>query len=991
MKRIKALILAFAVAASGFGFTQSASGESPSALTGGFNEGIMSGSKRGDLYQYYYGKYKDSPRPDESVHIEAADFLRVYSDDEFGEFPDLEVKDFDSDNKRCLFWVNDLGKAEYEFEVNTSGNYNLEIFYHPLKGKNSSVDIGIRIDGKYPFSATKNIELDRYWSNGLTIFERDRKGNELLPVQTEYETWITYPVKDKEGLFNEPYFFYLEAGKHTLTIEGIRVETVFKTFVFKNYPEIVSYSAIKPTEEQINSTPAMPTNYLNDIGSSTQLILGQNPIYKSSSELTPTYDRTTYLVQPSNPTQIRYNTIGGASTGGTSTWSQSGQSASWEFSVPADGYYRFSAKIKQNSLRGFYSNRRVYIDGTVPCKEFDCQKFAYGTRWQQQRFTTDNTDKKAEDVYVYLTAGRHTITLEAIPGEIGETMQKLDGIVYSLNYYYRRILMITGPNPDELNPYYVDKQIPELLPAFEDIIRQLKEEKARIERYSSTGSEAATLQTMIVILQRCINKPDWIPMMRKTLQDNIISLSAWAREKSQQPLEIDYIEVATVHESFGNVKPNFFLELWFGWKAFIGSFFEDYTKLDDGGGVNVWVGLGRDQALVIKQLVDNDYNVSHENMPVAINLVQGSILEATLAGKGPEVALFIGGDFPVQLAARKLTVDLTEFSDYEEVVKSRFTEQLPTFFTYQGGVYGLPISQSFPMMFYREDILNELGVSPPETWDDFKTVIAVLNRARLEIGLLPPTSNLSSTIFEPGDTFAMLQLQTGLNFYNDDLTRTTFDQEASIEAFSLWTKFYTVYRFEQTYDPFSRFRTGEMPIVIQPYTFYNQLYAAAPEIKGLWNFAHVPGTVRKDENGREFVDFAASSSAFGAVIFEKTKDKQTAWEFLKWFTSDDIQTRYGKTMEAMLGPLGRFDTANINAAENLSWSASELRRLTEQRNACVEIPMIPANYSTTRQIKNAFRAVVNDNWWPRYALNSYNRDINAEIQRKNEEIRSYDD
>jgi hypothetical protein len=91
----------------------------------------------------------------------------------------------------------------------------------------------------------------------------------------------------------------------------------------------------------------------------------------------------------------------------------------------------------------------------------------------------------------------------------------------------------------------------------------------------------------------------------------------------------------------------------------------------------------------------------------------------------------------------------------------------------------------------------------------------------------------------------------------------------------------------------------------------------------------------------------------------------------------------------MLGPLGRFDTANINAIENLAWSAVELRKLTQQRDALVEIPMIPANYAATRHIKNAFRAVVNDEWLPRFAMNSYNRDINAEIERKNKELESY--
>ncbi|MCL1866330.1 MAG: extracellular solute-binding protein [Oscillospiraceae bacterium] len=947
--------------------------------------GIMGGSTRSDLYMYYYEQHSSKTRPSREVEIVMGKFDSTDINEN-----SYKVEDYDG-KKDCLIWNGDLGGVEYVFDVPESGIYNLEFLYYPIGGNNNSIKLEFYLNGEYPFSATRSIELDKYWKNEGEIKE-DAKQNHLLPNQIMYETWITYHVKDKEGLFNEPYFFYLEKGENTVRLEGIQVNGVaFASMTFKNYDEPQSYSEIKPSDSDIKSTAPIILDVTNDIKSNTILMQGETPLWRSSSELIPTYDRGTYQVSPQDPVLMRYNTVGG-----NGTWGKSGQALTWEFDVPADGYYRFSAKVKQSTLRGFNANRRVLIDGVVPVKEFENQKFGYSPRWYQQSFTTDNSDKKAEEIYIFLKEGTHTLTLEAVPGEIGETMQRLEADLFTLNYYYRRILMITSPNPDEYNPYHVDTAIPELLSEFDRIRTNLRAEKANIEKQAS-GSEAATLETMAVILDRCIRNPARIPMMQQALKDNIGSLSAWIREASRQPLELDYVEVATYNESFGKAKANFFKQLMFLWEGFIGSFLVDYTKLDDGKGLNVWVGLGRDQALALKHLVDGDFNMTHADSPVTINLVQGSILEATLAGKGPEVATFIGGDFPVQLAARNLTVDLSKFPDYKEIVEERFTEQLPVFFSYLGGVYALPLTQNFPMMFYRIDILEDLGVTPPRSWDEFIDAIAILNRQYLEIGLLPPTSNLSSTIFEPGDTFTLLQLQTGNNFYNEDKTRTTFDSEASVSAFSMWTRFYTVYKFPQTYDPFTRFRTGEMPIVIMPYTFYNQVNAAAPEIRGLWDFQHVPGTVQRDsvgkplldEDGKEIINIAASSGASGAIIFNKTPDKENAWDFLKWLTSDDVQTRFGGIMESMLGPLGRYDTANVNALGNLSWSTREIQKLTEQRDALVEIPMIPANYAATRHVKNAFRAVVNENQFPRFALSSYNRDIIAEIERKNRELSSY--
>ena len=957
--------------------------------------GLMAGSLRSDVYQYYYNDHKDKPRPNHEIVVKLSDYVAVRNNAELGLAPDYRVGGLTglggelSGAGELLIWRNDVGVFDYEFDVPESGIYHLEFHYQPIEGRNNSIELALRINDEHPFAATRNLELPKYWQNEGEI-ERDRRDNEMLPRQVQLETDIRIPLKDNEGLFNEPYFFYLEKGRNKLTLDGIKVNGVgFSSVTFKNYPALKPYVA--PSSEAIRNTPPLKAFQKNAIDSYTILLQGQTPFWRSTTELIPTYDNGTYLVEPSDARKIRYNTIGGEGS-----WSRPGQAATWSFEVPASGYYRISAKVRQNMLRGFAANRRVLINGEVPFEEFNAVKFPYSSKWYQQSFTTDTMDKKAEDAYVYLEKGTNTITLECVPGDIGEVMQRLSGDLFILNYYYRRILMIVGPSPDEFNPYHVEKQIPELLDVLAEMRDRLREEKANVEKYTTGGSEASTLETLAVIIQKCIDRPHRIPMRMVSLGDNISALSAWIRESVRQPLEIDYIEIMTVHETPGSAKPNFFKQLWFMWRGFIGSFFEDYTKLGDEGGLNVWVGLGRDQAMTLKQLVDGDYNENNTfNNHVSINLVQGSIMEAALAGKGPEIALFIGGDFPVQLAARNMIVNLKQFEDYQEIVDSRFVSTLPTFFTYLDGMYGLPLTQVFPMMFYRTDILQDLEIDPPTTWDEFIDSIAILNRAFLEIGLASPTGNLTSTIFEPGDTFALLMLQTGNNFYVEgvegvvDHSRTMFDEESSIDAFTRWTEFYTTYQFRQTFDAFSRFRTGEMPIVIQAYTFFNQLSAAAPEIRGSWTFRHVPGTVRVDDDGEEFLDISASSAATAGIIFNSAPNKEAAWDFLCWLTSDEIQTQFGQNMEAMLGPLGRYDTANKNALANLAWSAGQLSRLEFQRDAIVEIPMIPANYSATRHIKNAFRAVVNDNYPARFAINSYNRDINAEITRKNSELRAH--
>lgn len=182
-----------------------------------------------------------------------------------------------------------------------------------------------------------------------------------------------------------------------------------------------------------------------------------------------------------------------------------------------------------------------------------------------------------------------------------------------------------------------------------------------------------------------------------------------------------------------------------------------------------------------------------------------------------------------------------------------------------------------------------------------------------------------------------------------------------------------------------------MPIVIQNYaTFYNQLNVAAPEVKGLWDFTHVPGTYRTDKDGNTILDYTANSGSSGAVIFKSCSDTQAAWDFIKWFTSTDVQVEYGKTIEAIMGPMGRYDTANLDALQQLNWSTSEYNKIMDQMQVLKEVPIIPASYAVTRNVYNAFRAVVNNAGNPRYQLSSYNRDINDEIVRKLKDLGFYD-
>lgn len=941
----------------------SATGDGSSAATTGTD------SIRQTSYTNYVKKYTDAARPDQTVEVLGKDYDPASVTD-----AQITVTTVDGEND-VMQWANQEGSVSWTVNIPETGVYNIKMIYEALESNTNDVEFSLLIDGESPYATASRITLSKRWINESEI-KQDSRQNDIRPGQISTPCWQETPLEDIDGLFNEPLEFYMEAGEHTITFESEKAEFAVKSFTFYQYEAPAAYTA--PSDSDLTQAQGQKIT-----------LEGETAAYKSSRTLYPTADKSSYLTSSANgssPTKTRYNTIGSGS------WTQSTQTVTWEFNVDKAGYYKIGIRGRQDQMRGMYSNRRLYVNGKVPCLEANQIKFYYDTDWSITTPKSENGD----DLYFYLQAGTNTISLEAVPGEIGEIMGDLDELVYNINSYYRQIRQITGPDPDEYNNYMIDTAIPSIVPDFKEYAKTLRDKKAEIEKLSgSGGTEAETLEKMAIVLDKCIKKPDLIPEMMSQIKDNITSVSSFVNQYREQPLEVDMIEVATSDQDFTSCDKSFFGSLGFGFKGFIGSFFEDYNALsdEDESAMECWVMLGRDNAEALQQLISSEYNPTAKTK-INLKLVQGGIVEATFAGKGPDLALFMGGDFPIQLAARGVLTDLTIFSDFDEV-KTRFADDATVLYQYNGGTYGLPCDQTFPMLFYRSDILSEYGIDPAtdlNTWDGLLNCLPTLQRNYLEVGLILPVMTSTggttqvSAITEPGNTFAMLLLQQGLNYYNDEQTKTTFDTQEAVNAFDTWTKFYTTYSFQQTYDAFTRFRTGDMPVVIQNYTFYNQLSVAAPEIKGCWGFQPVPGTVQEDGT----INHAANSNGSGAIIFTKAADQEGAWDFIKWFTSTDAQVKYGNNIESILGTMGRYATANEEALQQLSWTTSEVNLLLDQLNSQVEIPIIPASYGVTRNVMNAFRAVVNDYDNARDTLFWYNKDINDEITRKLEDLGLYD-
>ena len=202
-----------------------------------------------------------------------------------------------------------------------------------------------------------------------------------------------------------------------------------------------------------------------------------------------------------------------------------------------------------------------------------------------------------------------------------------------------------------------------------------------------------------------------------------------------QPLQLDKFYLHSSNVEVPRANAGFLNQLLHELRCFIASFYVDYNTIgdyaEDSKSIEVWVQAGRDQANILKNLIIS--NFSGDDKPdVDLKLVQGQLMAATASGRGPDVALQVAALDPVNYATRGAACDLTQFKDYD-IISQRFRESAILPYEFDGGVYALPETQTYQVMFYRTDVLEELGLKPPKTWDEMFVLLGRLQKKNMTL------------------------------------------------------------------------------------------------------------------------------------------------------------------------------------------------------------------------------------------------------------------
>lgn len=842
--------------------------------------------------------------------------------------------------------------AAWRVQVPVSGLYRIRVEYYPTAGTSNAIERKLLVDGEVPFAEAKNLRFERVWGNEGEP-DVDENGNETRPSQIETPCWTEKYLQDADGFINEDLCVYLTAGNHTLGLESLREPMAVGRIHLEPAVPVPGYAEAR----------ARYTYSVCKGDSVVDLVPGEDACAKSDSTLYAIWDRSSPLTEPMDYHAIKLNSIGG------SQWRMAGQWLEWTITVPEDGLYRIALRARQNLTAGVHATRRLTIDGRLPFKEAAQITVPYSSRWQSVVLGDKNGDWLFQ-----LSQGTHTLRLQAVLGDMGTLAQKTDELLLRLNQAYREIIVITGTSPDTYRDYYLDRELPETVKELGALSKELYALSESLIRLTGKRSEQNSLLDRLALqTAQMSEKPARIAKILTSFKNNLSSLGTWSLSIREQSLEIDAISVLADAAAAPKGSAGFFAGLWHELRLFVAAFTSDYTGIGSestGEAVEVWVTSGREQAQIIKQMIGREYTGKGQG-EVNVKLVSASaVLPSILSKDCADVVIGNASTTIMDYAARGALLRLDDKLDIGASGDS-FYESALLPLRYEGGLYALPDSQVFPVVFYRTDIFEELGIAVPNTWKELYDVLYVLAQNQMEFGMAPSLSS-----------YAVFLYQQGGSFYKDGNKRSAMSETVNINAFRDYANLYINYSLPKAYNFANRFRSGEMPLGIADYSMYNQLVVFAPEIRGLWSFAPMIGTEKEDGT----IDRTTAGSVTGTVILADAGDPEACLRFLQWWTGCDAQVLYAREQESVMGSAARYTVANIQAMDRMAWDTDQLAVLKAQWANVRGIPEVPGGYYTSRYVDFAYKAVVLQSQNAREVLMDYTEIIDREIRNKRQEF-----
>jgi len=293
--------------------------------------------------------------------------------------------------------------------------------------------------------------------------------------------------------------------------------------------------------------------------------------------------------------------------------------------------------------------------------------------------------------------------------------------------------------------------------------------------------------------------------------------------------------------------------------------------------LTMWGTWGGDQVAQLEAQLEA-YNASQDKIHITYAVQDGmeqKLLTAIASNEVPDVVLWDRFNTSVYAPKGAFTQLDDLVANDDSIDMSDFYEPAVDELTYDGKLYGIPLTVDTRILFYNKDMFEEAGVDPESItdWDSLREAAIKLT--------IRENGKLVQAGFSLKDTglFNNWIVQAGGRMINNDTTppTTDFNTQAGLDVLAYWDQLQNVDKvydlgFEDGYGG-DGFKAGKVAITFNgPWTLESYREADI-------NFGVIGQPAGPSGNQ------SAMMGGFGLIIPNKAKNTEAAWEFIKWWTT----------------------------------------------------------------------------------------------------------
>ncbi|EIA19646.1 hypothetical protein KKC_11271 [Listeria fleischmannii subsp. coloradonensis] len=275
---------------------------------------------------------------------------------------------------------------------------------------------------------------------------------------------------------------------------------------------------------------------------------------------------------------------------------------------------------------------------------------------------------------------------------------------------------------------------------------------------------------------------------------------------------------------------------------------------------------------------------------------------------------------------------------------------------FNGKYYGVPWYAETRVLFYRTDLLKQVGYNePPKTWDELSDAALKLSKRGKDMYGLNVDANEQTLGF-------MFGRQNGSELIADDNTKPVFNQKEFVDTVKYLDSFIKNGSAPKTDLGMDAAQTfggdGIVPMFISGPWMVNTVKTTIPDIEGKWATAVLP----KKENN------ISSLGGANLTVFKYSKKQKQAIQFMEFMSKPEVQLKWLKDTNSM-------------PASKAAWEDKTLKEdqfyqvFGEQMKDAEPMPLIPQFEEIAQTYLKSWEQIYRGGADPQKQMDTFNQQV----------------